>query len=221
MKAMLLAAGRGSRLKPLTDTMPKALLSVGEQNLIEHNVELLAKSGIRDIVINVCHHAEQIMDCLGDGRRYGVSIQYSHEKNHALGTGGGINRALPLLGDEPFIVVSADIWSDFPFEPSFMKADNEVHLVLVKNPYYHPTGDYALEKSGRVALHGDKLTYANIAKIHPKLFARCKPGAFPLSELFSQAILRGQVSGEVYEGKWFNVGTREELSRLKACIEIR
>src|SRR3990167_424278 len=218
MKAMLLAAGRGSRLKPLTDTTPKALLKIGSQSLIEHNLELLVQSGIRDVIINVCHHAKQIMEFLGDGNRYGLCIQYSFEENQVLGTGGGIYQALPLLGDEPFIVVSADIWSDFPFDRAFMEANNEAHLIFVENPDYHPTGDYGLTQEGKVVLNAPKFTYANIAKLHPRLFANCQPSVFPLAQLFNEAILRGTVSGSLYRGQWFNVGTVEELSRLRQSL---
>lgn len=218
MKAMILAAGRGSRLKPLTDTLPKPLLSIGSENLVEHNVKVLKQAGIDEVIINISHHAEQIVGHLGDGKRYGVTIHYSYERDRLLGTGGGIFQALPLLGNEPFIVMSADIWSDFPFDRSFIEANNEAHLIFVENPNYHPIGDYALSDEGKVIFEGPKFTYGNIAKLHPKLFANCQPGTFPLSQLFNEAISRGTVSGELYRGKWFNVGTIEELERLRKAI---
>lgn len=218
MKAMLLAAGRGSRLQPLTDTIPKPLIVAGAQSLIEHNLVTLRNAGIREVVINVCHHAKQIIDRVGDGNRYGVQITYSYEKDEPLGTGGGIYQALPLLGEEPFIVMSADIWCDFHFGASFMQAQSEVHLVFVDNPYYHPQGDYALSANGSVTLNADKVTYANIAKLHPKLFTHCSGGVFGLSLLLNQAIQRGVVSGELFKGRWFNVGTEEELQKLRELL---
>lgn len=218
MKAMLLAAGRGSRLKPLTDATPKALLSVGTQNLIEHNLIMLKQIGIQSVVINVCYHAKQIVDFLGDGRRYGLQIDYSYEKDQPLGTGGGIFQALPLLGEQPFVLISADVWSEFQFEDSFIHSESEAHLVFVKNPDYHPNGDYALTANGKVDFQGDKLTYAGIAKLHPCLFAHCQPGTFPLSPLLNAAIKRDAVSGELFQGRWFNVGTVEELERLRETV---
>lgn len=218
MKAMLLAAGRGSRLQPLTDTTPKPLLIAGEHSLIEHNLIALYNAGVREVVINICHHAKQIMDRLGDGSRYGLTIEYSYEPGEPLGTGGGIYRALPILGAEPFIVMSADIWTDFRFDTSFMQSPSEVHLVFVENPYYHPKGDYGLLSDGKVSLTGEKLTYANIAKIHPKLFAHCQEGTFGLAKLFNQAIARNAVTGELFKGQWFNVGTVEELQSLREIL---
>lgn len=218
MKAMLLAAGRGSRLQPLTDTTPKPLLLAGSNSLIEYNLMALHKAGIREVVINVCHHAKQIIDRLGDGSRYGLTIAYSYEKGEVLGTGGGIYQALPLLGDEPFILVSADVWCEFPYDAAFINSNRDVHLVLVENPYYHTTGDYALANDGTVMMSGNKLTYAGIAKIHPRLFAHCKPGSFSLSPLLSDAVQRRAVTGEIYRGRWFNVGTVEELEKLRKLL---
>ena len=144
MKAMILAAGRGARLKPLTDQTPKPLLVVGECSLIEHNLLKLRNAGITEVVINVCHCAKQIIQTLGNGQRYGLQIEYSYEEGSALGTGGGIYQALPLLGDDPFLIVSSDVWSEFAFGSSIIQSNSDLHLVLVENPYYHPKGDYAL-----------------------------------------------------------------------------
>ena len=218
MKAMLLAAGRGSRLKPLTDQVPKPLLQVGSQSLIEHNVRSLAAIGIRNIIINVCHLAKQIIEHLGTGDRYGVRIEYSFEKDSPMGTGGGIYQALPLLGDEPFIIMSADIWTDFSFDRSFLDAKADAHLVFVENPIFHPKGDYALTPRGQVSHEGKKFTYANIAKLHPKLFNECKPEVFPLPDIFDKAIKSDSATGELYKGAWFNVGTVEELTRLRETV---
>ena len=215
MKAMLLAAGRGSRLRPLTDTTPKPLLMVGSQCLIEYNLWALKAAGIREVVINVSYYAKKIRDRLGDGRRYGLTIEYSFEEGAPLGTGGGIYQALPLLGDEPFIVISADVWSRYALNTLSLDSENDAHLVFVGNPSFHPKGDYAL-LNNRVQLQGDKFTYAGIAVLRPRFFLDCQPGAFSLSPLLNAAIKQGRVGGELYRGVWFNVGTLEELERLKS-----
>lgn len=215
---MLLAAGWGARLRPLTDTIPKPLISVKSRSLIEYNLLALKRAGVHDVVINVCHHANQIIEKLGDGKRYGLTIEYSHEQSLPLGTGGGVFRALSLLGDDPFLLISSDIWSQFPFGSSFMESDSDAHLVLVENPNFHPGGDYALTGDGQISMQGEKFTYAGIAKIHPCLFENCKPGNFSISPLFNNAIERGDVSGEIYRGRWFNVGTIEELERLEKTL---
>ena len=215
---MILAAGRGMRLRPLTDVTPKPLLMVGSHCLIEYNLLALKKAGISDVVVNVSYHAKQIMERLGDGRRYGISIEYSFEQGDPLGTGGGIYQALPLLGDEPFIVVSADIWSQYPFTES-LSVGSDAHLVLVKNPSSHSRGDYALSDiNNKVTFQGDKLTYAGIAILHPRLFHGCQSEAFSLSPLLNAAIEREAVSGEIYRGAWFNVGTIDELKRLEKTL---
>jgi MurNAc alpha-1-phosphate uridylyltransferase len=220
MKAMLLAAGRGSRLRPLTDDTPKPLLSVGSRLLIERNFEILRKANIREVVINIWHHAEQIMETLGDGRRFGVNIIYSDERPEILGTAGGIRRALPLLGDEPFLVISADTWSEFLLTEKFMHLENgrDAHLLLVENPSYHANGDYGMEVDGRVHTNAPKWTYAGIATLRPSLFLDCPEGHTSLSPLLNQAIERGTVSGELYQGVWFNVGTLQELERLRESL---
>lgn len=218
MKAMLLAAGLGTRLRPLTDAIPKPLLPVGKKTLIEYHLENIRKMGIEEVVINVFYHAKKMIDFLGDGSRYGVRITYSHEKD-LLGTGGGIYQALPLLGKDPFIIISADVWSDFAFDADFIKADQDAHLVLVENPDYHLKGDYSLTTEGKIAFTGKKFTYAGIAKLHPKLFSHCKAGAFSLSPILNQAIENQTVSGEVFQGRWFNVGTLEELEKLRKLFD--
>lgn len=221
MKAMLLAAGRGSRLKPLTDKTPKPLLSIGPHSLIEYHLLALKRAGVHEVVINVSYQAKQIIKKLGDGKHYGLQLEYSYEQGAALGTGGGVFQALPLLGDEPFLVISSDIWTQFPFSPSFMTSDSEAHLVFVENPSFHPGGDYALAENGQVSMQGEKVTYAGIAKVHPHLFKNCNPGSFSISPLFNNAIKRGCVSGEIYRGPWFNVGTIAELERLEKALTGR
>lgn len=218
MKAMLLAAGRGERLRPLTDSTPKPLLSLGAKRLIDYNLVALSRLGVTTVVINVHYHAQQFFDYLGDGSRYGLQIEYSHEKT-LLDTGGGIYQALPLLGDEPFILMSADVWSAYTFPDSFMQATSDVHVVLVDNPAYHPHGDYALTEDNVLSLTGERRTYANIAKIHPRVFAEFKSGVFPLSAVFNRVIERGVATGEYYTGPWFNVGTVVELEQLECFLK--
>lgn len=216
MKAMLLAAGRGERLKPLTDTLPKPLLKVGSQSLIERNIVRLKAAGVEEIVINVCYRAKQILDVIGDGSQYGVKVTFSFEPEQPLGTGGGVFQALRFLGDEPFILLSSDIWTDFPFEQLELKEEMLAHLVMVENPDFHPNGDFCLKESGLLDANAKpKLTYGNIAVIHPKLFKDCASERFSISPLFVNAMECQKVSGELYEGTWFNVGTETELARLQ------
>lgn len=212
MKAMILAAGRGTRMGPLTDNVPKPLLKVGGFTLIEHLLFSLAGNGFRHIVINVAYLGQRIMELLGDGHLYGVEIQYSPEEE-VLETGGGIFNALPLLGSEPFLVVSADIWTDFPYG---LLADivpqGLAHIVLVDNPVYNAAGDFNLLNAKLVLNGGLRLTYGNIGIYHPDLFKDCKPGRFPLGPLLHSAVQHGMVTGEHYQGEWSNIGTPEILN---------
>ena len=212
---MILAAGRGERMRPLTDRIPKPLLPVGDAPLIVHHIRRLARSGITELVINHAHLGEQIEDLLGDGRDYGVRISYSREgQGQALETGGGIFKALPLLGSGPFLVINADVWTDFDYAKLHLAADKLAHLVLVDNPPHHVQGDFAL--SGQlVTEHGDsKLTFSGIGLYRAALFEGCQPGAFPLAPLLRSAMRRQLVSGEVHHGVWIDVGTRERLQRV-------
>ena len=218
MKAMILAAGRGERMRPLTDTLPKPLLEAGGRSLIEHHVAALAGNGITELVVNHAHLGELIEDRLGDGARYGVRISYSREGEHRLETGGGIHRALPLLGDEPFLIVNGDVWTDFPYATLPRQPRGLAHLVLVANPPHHPAGDFALA-DGLVANDGpERLTYSGIAVLRAQLFADCSPGAFPLAPLLRAAAERGQVSGEVHRGTWMDIGTPESLRALRETL---
>lgn len=215
MKAMILAAGRGERMRPLTDHTPKPLLRVADTSLIEHLIETLCDAGFNELVINLAYRGEQIVTQLGDGRNLGVSIEYSWERPQALETGGGIFNALPLLGDEPFLLVNADIWSDYPYVGLPFKLDGLAHLVLVDNPSYRPEGDFSLS-SGIVKNTGaNMLTYGCIAVLRAELFKHCQPGYFSLAPLLRQACDFGQVSGEYYQGQWHNVGTIEQLVTLE------
>jgi len=218
MKAMILAAGRGERMRPLTDTLPKPLLRIGGQTLIEHQIHQLAQAGIRELVINYAHLGEQIAEALGDGSSYDVSIQYSPEPEGALETGGGIYRALPLLGDEPFLAVNADIWTDFPFDTLPDNPDGLVHLVLVPNPEYHPEGDFALSGQQVSASGEHKLTFSGIGVYSPALFKDAVPGVFPLAPLLREAMAAGQVTGECYDGQWSDIGTPERLDEINRFV---
>lgn len=213
MKAMILAAGRGERMRPLTDHTPKPLLRAGGQALIEYHIYGLVAAGFHDIVINHAHLGEQIETALGDGRRYGASIRYSAEGT-ALETGGGIFRALPLLGDEPFVVVNGDVWCDYPFTQLRRAPAGLAHLVLVGNPAHNPRGDFHLEGE-RVMSDGEpKLTFSGIGIYRRELFEGCSDGAFPLAPLLRQAMAAGQVSGEYFAGHWTDVGTPQRLAEL-------
>lgn len=212
---MILAAGLGERMRPLTDTTPKPLLRAGGRALIDHQLERLAAAGIREVVINVSWLAEQIENHVGDGSRYGVAVQYSRE-SEPLETGGGVHQALPLLGGEPFLLVNADLWSDFPFERLLPRRVAAAHLVLIDNPPHHPRGDFVLTDDGGVVETGAgrRLTFAGISVLHPRLFDGCRPGKFPLKPLLLGAMARGEVSGEHFDGHWMDIGTPERLREL-------
>ncbi len=214
MKAMILAAGRGERMRPLTDATPKPLLEAAGRALIEYHIEALSAAGIDELVINHAHLGAQLVERLGDGRRYGVHIRYSAEPEGALETGGGIKHALPLLGREPFLVVNGDIWTDYPYTCQPPGPGRLAHLVLVDNPPHHPTGDFSLY-NGEVSDEGEhRLTFSGIGLYHPDLFEATPAGAFPLAPLLRKAMRDGRVSGEYYSGQWMDIGTPERLAEL-------
>jgi len=218
MKAMILAAGRGERMRPLTDDTPKPLLRIGGQTLIEHHIHALAQAGFTELVINHAHLGEQIVAALGDGNAYGVEIRYSPETPPALETGGGIFNALPLLGDAPFLVLNADIWTDFPLAELPRQIEGLAHLVLVDNPEHHPEGDFSLS-AGQVSQRGPAmLTFGGIGVYSPELFSACTAGAFPLAPLLRQAMDENRVSGEHYQGSWFDIGTPERLEAVNRVV---
>ena len=218
MKAMILSAGRGERMRPLTDSTPKPLLRIGGQTMIERHIHALAGAGILARVINHAHLGEKLVQALGDGSSYGVDICWSPEPEGALETGGGIFHALSLLGEEPFIVVNADIWTDFPFDGLPEQPDGLAHLVLVDNPAHHPEGDFVLS-TGRVLQGGGApLTFSGIGVYRPELFDGCIAGSFPLAPLLRQAMDDGQVSGEHYGGTWFDIGTPERLQEVNDVV---
>jgi MurNAc alpha-1-phosphate uridylyltransferase len=213
--AMILAAGRGERMRPLTDRIPKPLLPVGGRPLIVHLIHQLRDAGIDDLVINHAHLGERIVEALGSGERLGVRIRYSHEAEGGLETGGGIFRALPLITTDPFLVVNGDIWTDYPFAqlPESLEQDL-AHLVLVGNPPHHPGGDFVLERDRVRAEGAGRLTFSGVGLYARALFSGCQPGKFPLAPLLRAAMARDRVRGEQYRGRWLDIGTPERLSEL-------
>ena len=219
MKAMILAAGRGERLRPHTDITPKPLIQVGKHRLIEYHLLNLASAGIRDVVINVSWLAEQITQTLGDGSNYKLSITYSDEGAEALETAGGIINALPHLGDDPFIVINGDIWCDYDLSRLVdMEMQHEAHLVLVNNPEHNTEGDFAFEQ-GLVRNSGEHmLTYSGIGVYTPALFAGVAPGKKALAPILRKKSEEDRVSGEVYTGQWVDIGTIERLAQLRSYL---
>lgn len=214
MKCMILAAGKGERMRPLTNTTPKPLLKVGDLSLIEHNILRLSEAGISDIVINIATHAEQIKTHLGDGERYNVSITYSEEHGEPLGPGGGIVNALPLLGEQHFILTAADLWSNFPIATLCDKVDHLAHMVLIDNPDFHQAGDYGMT-DGFLSHNTPKLTYAGYSVWHPALFNDHLPGErVGLTPFIEKAISLHAITAEKYCGDWYNIGTPEQLAAL-------
>ena len=212
---MILAAGRGERMRPLTDLTPKPLLPVAGKPLIRYHLDALRAAGFTELVINTGHLGEQLPAMLGDGRDGGVQIVWSAEPPEALETGGGIFQALPLLGPEPFLLINGDVWSDYPFIRLPAVPAGLAHLVLVDNPLQHAAGDFFLAADGAVTENGEpKLTFSGISILRPELFAGCAAGRFPLGPLLRQAMSRGQVSGEYYAGDWRDIGTPERLAEL-------
>ncbi|MGD8574678.1 MAG: nucleotidyltransferase family protein [Gammaproteobacteria bacterium] len=219
MRAMVLAAGRGERMRPLTDHTPKPLLHVGGRSLIDYHLDALARAGIRDVVINLAWLGQQVRDFIGDGSRHGLHVRYSDEGRHALETGGGIVRALPLLGQEPFLVLNGDVFTDFPLETLTLESDDLAQLVLVDNPPHHRSGDFALH-GGRVSNEGDEqLTFAGIGVYSPALFAGCEGEHFPLAPLLRGAVAEGRVGGVHHAGVWLDVGTPERLAALNRYLD--
>jgi MurNAc alpha-1-phosphate uridylyltransferase len=213
---MILAAGRGERLRPITDTTPKPLLRVRGQPLIERHVMGLARAGVERIVINLAWLGSQIREFLGDGARYGVAIVYSEEQPRALETAGGIFRALPHLGTGPFAVVNGDIFTDFPFETLRLAADRDAHLVLVPNPPQHPRGDFGLEQGLALSAAASQRTFSGIGMYRSAFFAGCVDGVFPLKPLLLRSMAAKRCSAELYTGVWEDVGTAERLEALNA-----
>lgn len=228
MKAMILAAGLGTRMRPLTDHLPKPLLEVGGKPLVLWHIEALARAGITDLVINTAWLGDKLEAALGDGQRYGVSIRWSHE-GEPLETAGGVVKALPLLGASPFLVVNGDIWLRYDFRALRQRLaamDGQAHLVLVNNPAHNLRGDFALEADRitpattlQVANDGEhRFTFAGLSVLHPDLFAGLPEGKRALAPLLREAIAAGRVTGEYFPGPWVDVGTPERLAELDRQI---
>jgi N-acetyl-alpha-D-muramate 1-phosphate uridylyltransferase len=223
MKAMILAAGRGERLRPLTDNIPKALVEAAGKPLIAWHLERLAALGHREVVINVAYLGERIVECLGDGTRYGLRISYSREPE-PLETAGGIAQALSVLGGEPFLLVNADIYCEIDFSHLLRLelGSRRAHLVLVPNPAHRPAGDFSLVDGLVGNGSGPRYTYAGVAVVSPQLVAALGPGAkAPLAPFLRSAAEQRLISGERYDGMWQDVGTRERLTELEAYLASR
>lgn len=217
MRALILAAGRGERMRPLTDDLPKPLLPVAGKPLIDYHIEALVRAGIRNLVVNLSWQGEKLRAYLGDGGRYGARISFSEEGPVPLETGGGIHQALGLLGAGPFWVVNGDISCNFSFHQRGLADGHLAHLVLVANPPHHPAGDFVLRDGlvrGDDETGAHRLTFAGISLLDPALFAGHRPGRFPLAPLLRVAARQGQVSGELFGGRWADVGTPERLHQL-------
>jgi MurNAc alpha-1-phosphate uridylyltransferase len=236
-RALIFAAGCGERMRPLTDTTPKPLLEAGGKPLIVWHLERLAAAGVREVAINTSHLAAQFAPTLGDGSRWGLRIHYSDESPQPLETGGGMLRALPLLGDAPFIAVNGDIWSDFHFSTLPQNPEGLAHLVMVDNPDHHPQGDFVLTSAGKLesesallppsglrppspagAGEGKRLTFAGIGVYRPELLRGHAHGKFSLVPILRAAMREGRVSGEHFRGAWSDIGTPQRLAELNARL---
>lgn len=219
-KAFILAAGRGNRMRPITDHTPKALIRVNNKPLIIYHIEKLVSVGVIDIIINLDYLGNKIRKTLGNGHPLGVNIEYSIEQEGALGTAGGIIHALPLLDNQAFIALNCDIWSDLSYEALPKQITNLAHLILVANPHHHLKGDFGLE-NGRVIYAkntAQPFTYAGIGIYQSAFFNRYQPGYLPLGVLLKQGATHGHLNGEVFSGRWFDVGTPERLEALQKQI---
>lgn len=215
---MILAAGRGARLRPLTDKIPKPLVKVGSYTLIEHHINKLADAGFESVVINTSHLGDKIHSYLGNGDKFNIPIHYSDEGDDALETAGGIAYALPLIGKHPFLVISSDIYSDFPFDAHFKLNQSNMHLIMINNPPHHATGDFTA-KQINLSESQQRYTYSGIAYINPKLFTHEKR-AYPLIDTIHQCINENTISAELYSGTWFDVGTVGRLHEAnKAALK--
>ena len=216
MKAMILAAGRGERMRPLTDHTPKPLLEVGGKALIVRVIERLVEQGFDELVLNTAWLGDVLEQRLGDGRDLGADIHYSREHDGALGTAGGVLNALPLLGKEPFLVVNGDVYTDYPFSRLRGKPQKLAHVVLIDNPDHWPGGDFGLVGERVLNTHSTMLTFSGISALHPALFDHLRPGKAELAPVLREAIERDQVTGEHYRGHWTDVGTPERLDAIDA-----
>jgi MurNAc alpha-1-phosphate uridylyltransferase len=220
---MVLAAGRGERMRPLTLTKPKPLLEAGGAPLIVHHLRALRAAGFADVVVNLSWLGDQIRAVLGDGSRYGVHLHYSDEGPEPLETGGGIFRALPLLGAGPFLVLNGDVWTDLDWSQLHdrLAPHDLAHLVMVPNPAHNEHGDFVLERGRIVATAGERLTFSGVGVYRAGLFAGCSDGIFKLAPLLRTAAQAGRVSGELHTGAWLDIGTPERLAHLDQLLSVR
>lgn len=220
MKAMILAAGLGQRMRPLTDHLPKPLLEVGGKPLLQYHLEALAQHGITQVIINLAYLGDKIREFAGDGSNFGLQVIYSPEPE-PLETAGALLHALPLLGDEPFLLINGDVWSDFPIQSLCrhpLKTNELAHLILVPNPSFHPTGDFALDAQGWLVNDSTiKYTFAGISLIDPQLISQYpqQRRKFPLGEVLRYGISQKSIGAEIYSGRWSDVGTPERLALLQ------
>ena len=219
MRAMILAAGLGTRMGVLTDNTPKALLKAAGKPLLQFHLEALARSGFRDVVINHGRLGAQIEALFGSGAPFGLAIHYSAEGEEPLETAGGIRRALALLGSGPFLVVNADIWTDFDFASLALRVPAAAHIVLVPNPDHHPQGDFGLSGAQVIENGKNPYTYSGIGVFHPVFFHDLHDGQAPLAPLLRDAIGQGRVTGECYTGRWFDIGTPDRLSGIDELLK--
>ncbi len=220
---MILAAGRGERLKPLTNVMPKALCKVHEKSLIAHHLEHLKDAGFSRIIINHAHLGGQIRRHIGNGAGFGLDVEYSPEPPGGLETGGGIFNALPRLGSDPFLTVNADIYIEFNFRELTLPNHSSAHLLLVNNPKHNPQGDFSLNTQNRLGIRSENntnYTFSGVAVYDPQVFDSLKAGRFPLKPLLDTLILEQRLSGELFQGLWIDIGTQERLETARACRKL-
>lgn len=216
MIAMVLAAGRGERLRPVTDSVPKSLVEIDGQALLERHLRSLARGGVETVVINLGWLGEQIIERIGSGEEFGLNVVYSQEGENILETGGGIHRALPMLGADPFLVINADIYTDMPLPDVQLGGDDMAHLVCVPVPQDQDDGDFAIE-DGRIRNDGEPMfTFSGVSIYRPEFFAGCTPGRFSVVPMLRAAVDADTVSGSIYSGLWRDVGTPERLAELNA-----
>ncbi|RUO80692.1 mannose-1-phosphate guanylyltransferase [Idiomarina tyrosinivorans] len=220
MKAMILAAGRGQRMRPLTDSCPKPMLTVNGKPLLVYHLEKLRDLGVTEVVVNTAHLPEKIHQGLGDGSQWQLQIHYSDEPEGGLETAGGIINALPLLGDDPFWLINGDVWTDYPFHllPTTLQGSDKAHLVMVDNQPHHPNGDFALQ-DGRLREAEPRLTYAGIGLFDARAFCGQAVAKKPLRPFFQQAIANDQLAGSYWHGQWTDVGTPERLQQLAQQLQ--
>lgn len=217
---MILAAGRGERMRPLTDSVPKPLLKVAGKPLIVYHIERLAAAGFREIIVNIAHLGQMIPEALGDGSEWGVKLLYSDERQEgALESAGGIIKALPLVDGENFLVVNGDVWTDYPFDPNVDMGGNLAHLILVPNPEHNPEGDFGLADNTALSDADTKYTFSGIGYYAPELFAGLPYGRHALGPLLREKMLSGRVGAELYVGIWRDIGTPERLEYLNRNVD--